>query len=178
MRTFLAIPLPAAMQAEMEAVGRCFSGLRPQKAETIHLTIRFLGEIHDADRVAEALAPVAAAHAPFDLELRGLGAFPNPRRAQVLWVRVAEGQMQAGALAAGVENALLPLGFERERRVFKGHVTLGRFRTPRRLAPEELSETRSFGRARADRLILFRSVLTPEGAVHTPLHELSLRGGM
>jgi 2'-5' RNA ligase len=85
--------------------------------------------------------------------------------------------MQAGALAAGVESALAPLGFPRERRAWHGHVTLGRFRDPEPCPPGLVDRARKFGEARADRLVLFRSELTPEGALHSELASLPLGGG-
>jgi 2'-5' RNA ligase len=168
-RAFLAIPLPARLRQELAAVGRGIERLRAQREGTIHLTVRFLGDIDDPAPVAAAVAPAAAGCAAFDLALRGLGAFPNARRARVVWVGLAAGDAEAGALAKGVERALAPLGFERERRAWHGHVTLGRFRSPRPLP--QADPEREFGRARADRLVLYSSTLTPEGAVHEVVEE-------
>jgi 2'-5' RNA ligase len=168
-RAFLAIPLPARLRQELAAVGRNVERLRAQREETIHLTVRFLGDIDDPAPVAAAVAPVAAAHPAFDLALRGLGAFPNPRRARVVWVGLGAGDHEAGALAGGIDAALAPLGFEREQRAWHGHVTLGRFRSPRRFP--QADPDREFGRARADRLVLYSSTLTPEGAVHEVVEE-------
>jgi 2'-5' RNA ligase len=176
-RAFLGIPLPEAVREDLARAARRVEGLRAQKPGTIHLTVKFLGEIRDPGEIAEALEPVVAAHVPFEMALRGLGAFPDRRRASVVWVRLEEGGTEAATLAVGVENALLPLGFERERRAYKAHITLGRFKSPKRLHREILDPERDFGVAVAERLVLFQSTLTPEGAVHTPLHDLSLGRG-
>jgi len=175
-RAFLGVPLPEELRERLAKRAGRVEGLRAQKAGTIHLTIRFLGEIADPAPILEALEPVAAAHAPFDLVLKGLGAFPRPTRANVVWVGLDRGDLPAGALAKGVEMALEPLGFAPDRRPFHAHVTLGRFKNPRRLAMEE-GDQLSFGSARADRLILYSSILTPQGAIHHPVRELSLGGG-
>lgn len=175
MRAFLAIPLPPPLCEELAAAGRGIEGLRAQRAATIHLTVRFLGEIADAqaDAVAAAAAEVAARHVPFDLVLRGLGAFPDARRPRVVWVGLAEGAGPAAALARDLEAAVVALGLPGEDRAFSPHVTLGRFRSrPRR--PPELDPGREFGSARADRLVLYRSTLTPDGARHEAVAELSL----
>lgn len=177
MRLFLGIPLPDELAERLAAAGRGIPGLRAQRAATIHLTIKFIGETPDPDPIVRAVEPVAAAHEPFDLVLRGLGCFPNARRANVVWVGLDRGDLQAGALAKGVEDALRPLGIPPERRPFRGHITLGRFRRPRQVVLEPADE-RGFGAARADRLILYASTLTPEGAVHTPVRVMSLGGGM
>ncbi|MHC4932477.1 MAG: RNA 2',3'-cyclic phosphodiesterase [Planctomycetota bacterium] len=178
MRAFLGVPLPDPLCAKLARVAQGIEGLRAQKAGTIHLTIRFLGDIREPDRIAAAVEPVVTAHEPFDLHLMGLGAFPDHRRAHVVWVRLAAGALEAGSLAAGVENALLPLGFDRERRAYKAHITLGRFRSPKRLHREILDPNRNFGTARAGQLVLYQSTLTPQGAVHRHLRVMSLGSGM
>jgi len=157
-------------------VGRGIAGLRAQKAETIHLTIRFLGEVPDPEPVAAAAAEVAARHAPFDVSLKGVGAFPDPRRPRVVWVGLGEGEEAAAALARDIEASVVALGFPAEERPWSAHITLGRFRD-RPPKPPHFDPLREFGRARADRLVFFRSVLTPKGALHEPFRELSLLGG-
>ncbi len=176
MRAFLAIPLPEKLCEELASVGRSIAGLRAQRAETIHLTIRFLGDVEDPEPVAAAAAEAACRHAPFDVSLVGVGAFPDARRPRVVWVGLGEGEEAARALAEDVDEAVVALGFPREERPWSAHVTLGRFRD-RPPKPPPLDPLREFGRAQADRLVLFRSVLTPEGALHEAFRELSLLGG-
>jgi len=178
MRAFLAIPLPAAVRAELAELAGSIPRLRALKAETIHLTLRFLGEITSPEPILAAVAPVVAAHEPFEMELRGLGGFPRTHAARVAWVGVRKGDMEAGILAAGIEDALVILGFPRERRPWHGHVTLGRFRVARRIPPEIADKERDFGLVRAERVVLFRSTLSREGAFHEPVWELSLGGDM
>ena len=174
MRTFLAIPLPRALCEELAAAGRAIEGLRAQKPETLHLTIRFLGEIDEPERIGQATAAAATRHEPFELALRGIGAFPDARAPRVVWVGVGDGAAEATALAGDVDRELRTLGIEPERRPYRAHITLGRFRgrPPRglRLADPD----RDFGRAPAERLILYESTLTPRGSIHEPRIELSL----
>jgi 2'-5' RNA ligase len=175
-RAFLAIPLPLKLCDELAAVGRGIAGLRAQKAGTIHLTLRFLGEIEDPEPVAAAAAEVAARHASFDVSLEGLGAFPDPRRPRVVWVGIGEGEEAAKTLAKDVEDAVASLGYAREDRPWTAHITLGRFRD-RPPKPPPFDPSRAFGRFRAGKIILFSSVLAPEGALHEPFAEMSLLGG-
>ncbi len=188
MRAFLAIPLPEKLCEELAALGRSITGLRAQKAGTIHLTIRFLGEVEDPEPVAAAAAEVASRHTAFDVSVAGVGAFPDARRPRVVWVGLGEGEAPARALAADIEAAVVALGFPREERPWSAHITLGRFRDrpPKRptlghrndpRSPPHFDPERKFGRVRADRIIFFRSVLTPEGALHEPFRELSLLAG-
>ena len=174
MRAFLAIPLPRATQARLAEAGAGIPGLRAQKPETLHLTVRFLGDIADAEAVAGAVAPVAAKHRPFDMELQRIGVFPPRGAPRVVWVGLGAGEMQAGALAAGVEDALAALGFPRERRPWHGHVTLGRFREGGRPARDVVDPARAFGTVRAATLVLYDSTLTPDGAVHRAVKEMPL----
>jgi len=178
MRAFLAIPLPAPVREELAELARSIPHLRALKAETIHLTLRFLGEIPDPQPILAAVEPVVAAHQPFEIELRGLGGFPRSHSARVVWAGVRKGDLEAGILVAGLEGALVPLGFPREHRPWHGHVTLGRFRIARRLPAEFADKEREFGLIRAKQVVLFQSTLTREGALHEPVRELSLGGDM
>lgn len=174
MRAFLAIPLPPPTRQALASVANQIEGLRAQKPHTLHLTIRFLDEIADPAPIIQAVTPVAAAHEPFEMSLERIGVFPRKGTPRVVWVGLGAGEMQAGALAAGVESALLPLGFSRDRRPWHGHVTLGRYRTPPRRGQEPVDEDRRFGRVPAEKLVLLESTLTPDGAIHETVQEMSL----
>jgi 2'-5' RNA ligase len=141
--------------------------------DSFHLTLKFLGPV-GADRAAdvtEALMNVAGACPSFHLGIRGLGAFPSPRRPRVLWAGIDAGAGPAAALATRVDEGLEALGFKREARAFSPHVTLGRVRQPHaqpRLA-EALVSTVSFGRVEVAHISLMRSDLSPRGARYTEL---------
>lgn len=175
-RAFLAIPIPPELQQPLAVAGQAFSDLHCVHAANLHLTLKFLGDVRDPIAIAEAVEPVCAAHSAFELTLARVGCFPDRRRARVVWVGLSDGELVAGALASGIEQALLPLGFEPEGRPWRGHVTLGRFRTPKRLRKSLLDDEHVFGSFRAEEVVLFSSQLTPEGAVHTPVHRLALAG--
>jgi 2'-5' RNA ligase len=180
LRAFLALEIgegarraaaAAAERLAREVRGREVRWARP---ESYHLTLRFLGEISAeqaalvAARVAEAVAPIA----PFELRLGELVAFPSLRRPRVLAVSV-EPEALLTALARRVEAATLRAGLSPEARAFRPHLTLGRVRDrahpdlhaagPLRAEPFRVAE-----------VVLFRSDLHPEGALHTPLERLAL----
>jgi len=121
---------------------------------------------------------VASAGVPFDLALRGLGAFPGSTRPRVLWAGVGAGAQAAVDLAARVDEALAALGFAAEARPFSAHVTLGRAREPRRDpalgAALDAAATLDFGLFTVDRIALMRSDLSPRGARYTCLESWSL----
>jgi len=177
MRAFLAIPIPGEIQAPLAAEAASFPNLRPVRAEQMHLTLRFLGDVphRTLHSVMDAIGSVAAAQAAFDIELTRLGCFPSPKKALVVWVGLGEGDLQACALAQSVESALVPLGFERESRPWRGHVTLGRFGKPTRVAARSLKPEAYFGKFRAEEVVLFTSELRPDGPIHTLMHRMPLR---
>src|SRR5205814_1732929 len=99
----------------------------------LHVTLKFLGETRRADlpRLAEALRELAAHRTSFEAEVGGVGAFPNVRRPDVVWLAVKTGQEALMELAAAVEEACAALGWPREAKPFRAHLTLGRSRTRR-----------------------------------------------
>lgn len=93
-----------------------------------HVTLAFLGSVERTrlELVGERLAGVAAQHAPFDLGLAGVGAFPDIARPRVIWMGIREGAEAATVLANDVRRALEPLGFDLPSEPFRPHLTLGR----------------------------------------------------
>lgn len=178
LRAFLALPLPTDLCQALAHAAGTLDGLRSQRLGTIHLTVRFLGDIENPEPILDAVRPVAAATPPFEFALRGLGAFPRLQRARVVWAGVEAGAEEAAALAAGIEKALRPLGFQPEGRPWRAHVTVGRFKVPRSLELPASLAGREWGVALAERLVLYRSELTPQGARHEVAGKLSLGGGM
>jgi 2'-5' RNA ligase len=184
-RTFVALELSRPLKEgildlaqRMEARGVRASWAR---ASTLHLTLKFLGDVEEENLpdVFEAVARAAARVAPFSFESRSLGAFPSPRRAGVLWVGV-EAPQELWDLARGVEDELAGLGFPREKRRFRPHITLGRVRNPRDDAPvEELLRTLEAPAetVEAREVFTMRSELRPGGAVHEVIAMARLAGG-
>ncbi len=143
--------------------------------DNFHVTLKFLGAVDETrvTQVADAVTAAAAGLAPFDLEVRGLGAFPSPMRARVIWAGAGEGAAAAATLGARVDAALAGLGFPREERPFASHVTLGRVRTPSRnpVLARALAAgaAHDFGRVPVARASLMQSRLSPGGARYTEL---------
>ena len=172
MRIFVAVtPPPQARRAALaaaEEAAREIGGIRWTKQENIHLTLKFLGEVPDEalESICAALREVCSAHAPFDARLRGLGAFPSPRRARVIWAGMDEGSGEISALAESVESVLEPLGFRREGRRYVPHATLGRAKG--RPVAIELPETGVLEAPvfRVGGAELIRSTLTPGGSIY------------
>ena len=180
MRTFIAIELPDAIKAVLhELIGRLSkSGARAAwvRPEQMHLTLRFLGEITPADalRIEELLALRYERVKPFELHVRGAGAFPNIHRPSVVWAGIIGGEA-LDAVQMIAEEEACALGLPRERRPFKPHLTLARIKEAeqgKRLA-SFLSRERDFdgGAFQVAGVSLFSSELTPQGPIHRRLRE-------
>ena len=145
----------------------------------LHVTLKFLGQIEPArvEPMAAAIGSVAARTAPFELGVRGLGAFPAPARPRVVWVGL-EPAAPLAALATHVDAALGTLGVPRESRPFAAHVTLGRAREGRRnpALTDALARPVDCGRLPVTRVSLMRSELHPRGARYTELASVVLAG--
>lgn len=169
MRAFLGIPLDdalrpgvVALQEDLRAAGAAVTWVRP---ESLHLTLKFLGELPDSTRLDLHPGP------PFELELVGVGEFGG----RVVWAgcRGADGALRA--LAAQAEGAAEKAGVPPERRAFSGHVTIGRAHSRRnfnQLRERMVSwKDRVFGPWPVRRVVLFRSERQREGAVYTVVAE-------
>ncbi len=182
-RAFIAIELPEEVKADLSSVQ---SRLRPERhpyvkwvsVDGVHLTLKFLGNI-DQEKVspiAEAMAGAAQKASPFQLEVGGLGAFPNLRRPQVVWIAVKGEVEKLASLQRAIDHSLVALGFSPETRSFTPHLTLGRLKE--RASAEE---RRRMGEAllaakgeevvpfRVTEISLVRSTLTPKGALYNRL---------
>lgn len=185
MRLFVAVDPGADVVRRIEHV---LMAIRPKapsakwvKADSLHLTLAFLGERpeEDAPKIGEALSQVAAAHAPFELHFKGGGGFGRPSRPKVLWAG-CEGDTDAlAALQKAVEEALVPLGFVPDRRDFSAHLTLARARdTGGDLGLSRCVqglETEDFGASTIREVVLYESRLSPAGASYTAVHKARLR---
>lgn len=186
MRTFIAVELPQHVKAALEEVQKELketgADVRWVRPESIHLTLKFLGEIDEESvvRIRKVMEGVASAHRPFEVEVKGMGCFPNLKQPRVIWVGVLDRQKALASLQEGVEEAVGLLGFEREERPFRPHLTLGRVRTAkgRQALLERMGSMlgQEFGTFEVHSVILFKSDLHPSGARYTPLWEMALGG--
>lgn len=174
MRLFVALSLDPGVRAAIGdalaryriPVGRAVRWVDPS---LLHLTLKFLGERSPAflEALAEALAPIAAGHAPVRLELGRLGAFPSLSRPRVLWLAVAENPALA-VLYQEIEAAAAALGAPPEARRFAPHLTVGRVRpdvSPPRASLDDAARGLATFHAIsvASTLDLMSSELTPAG---------------
>jgi 2'-5' RNA ligase len=193
MRLFVALDLDPAIRERLalflEGVQEFAPEARWARAESLHLTLKFIGEM-DAARLDEARSALALVEGEVsEVRVRGTGFFPTVKSARVFWVGI-EADAGLAALARTVEDALEPLGVERERRAFSPHLTLARTGSGRPSRGREDRVNANFRRlqeklaampepdlgAMAPReFFLYQSKLSPAGAMYTKLAGFPLR---
>ncbi len=188
-RSFIAIELPDELKqelAELEArlQSGSQSGVRWVDPYSIHLTLKFLGNVA-VDRIGEittAMEEATRGISPFQLELSNLGVFPNLRRVQVAWVGVKGEVDKLGQLQQSLESGLAPLGFAPESRKFTPHLTLARLRNQVSLAERQRfgqliadAEFEAIHGIEVDAINLMRSQLTREGAIYSRIGSVLLK---
>ena len=132
-RFFVAAPVPEVVKAALVGLrgqleARWPLPVRWVKPDQMHLTLKFIGDFERArlPQLEAALVAATAGRKSFALKLAGLGAFPNLRRARMLWVGLEGDTEPLAALAGAYDEATAALGVPRERRPFVPHLTLGR----------------------------------------------------
>ena len=182
-RGFIAADVPPTPDLESFAVELRKAGgpLKVVSVDQLHLTLKFLGDTEEGlmPEIVTAMREAASGVRPFEIRVRGTGAFPSLGRMNVIWVGV-EGAEPLARIAAALEASMEPLGFRREHRTWKAHVTLARVKGSRDLEPARtILRARAadeFGTHRVDAIHLKRSVLTPEGAQYSVVESVRLEG--
>jgi 2'-5' RNA ligase len=161
----------SALAGLIERLRPVTRGVRWVRADGVHLTLRFLGEVeaHRLEAIVSAVRSGTAGHPPLRMRTDGLGTFPERGRPRVAWLGLVD---EAGTLASlrdALERALERAGFARETRAFHPHLTLGRVRAGADPAAV-LSRTPPPAPVpfEADEFVLMESEVGPQGARYTP----------
>jgi RNA 2',3'-cyclic 3'-phosphodiesterase len=180
-RLFVAVRPPEGVLDAVERVvapaRRRMVGPRWTTRDQWHLTLQFLGWVEDATAVAAALEAMGAG-IEFPVRVGGGGAFPRPSRGRVVWLGLLEGESDVAGLAAGVNEALRPLGFEPEKRPFHSHLTLARLRQPADVSSvvEAIGDDPVGAEWMVREVVLYQSHLSPKGARYEPVAQVPLEG--
>lgn len=179
-RTFVAVEVAdkvrQAALAVIDELGQAGGDVKWVRRENLHLTLQFLGQVPHP-QIADVCQAVSAAVTdvePFELVIRGAGAFPNHRRPRTVWLGVAEGHDELVSVQKRIQKALKKLGFRPEDRAFSPHLTIGRVR-------EGGPELAGLGQRIAERtavmcgpstireVVVFSSELAPGGPTYAAL---------
>jgi RNA 2',3'-cyclic 3'-phosphodiesterase len=186
-RSFIGIEIDDGVRSAAEAVQQELTRTGAQvkwvEPKNLHLTLAFLGDVHDralAD-LFTTVGKVAKAEPPFAMTLAGLGAFPTPRRPKVLWAGIADGADELARLHTALEGPLIDLGvYRREDRGYTPHLTLGRVSGEESgaLLSPELPKFADWtgGTTAVSEIVVFGSELRRDGPVYTVLGRCPLKG--
>ena len=176
-RLFIGVPVAAGARDSIAAVLPASMPGRMVEKEKWHFTLRFLGST-ESERIPGIAAAIGSSirSRRFELGFSGLGAFPNPRRARVLWVAVDKGKRDLELLAAQVESAVQEAGFPAESRSFKAHLTIARIHPPAPVADMMSRGAAIRARMIVDDVILYRSHLGRGPSVYEELAHFPLTG--
>lgn len=188
MRAFIAITLTPDIKERLSRIQtnlkECGADIRWVLPENMHLTLRFLGEINEImlNGIIRVTEETAHNHSKFEIGLSGIGTFPDIDHPKVIWVGVKDGDKKIEDLAYALEKGMEALEIIQEKKPFSCHITLGRTRSPKNmeklmaavnnLGEDLYKEGTSFT---AERITVFKSRLTPGGAVYEALKEITLR---
>jgi 2'-5' RNA ligase len=188
MRCFIAIDIPEEIRAELAGLQKELAGqvdvrkgdVKWVEPQSVHLTLKFLGEVPDNQivEVCNIVKDVASRYPAFDFAVREAGSFGG-RSARVLWVGAGLECPELLELQQDLEDELADAGWPKEGRQFSGHLTLCRIRNSQ--AGEKLGQVverykeYDLGTARADSIIVYESQLTGQGPIYTPLGTYKLQ---
>lgn len=189
LRAFIAIEIPSSIQLAIEEhTTRLRSALdsnlvRWAPTANIHLTLKFLGDVspNTIDLLTQMLTAEVSQHTSFEIQIAGIGTFPNLRRPRVIWIGL-QAPAALEALHHGIEAATARMGFPVEERPFSPHLTIGRVKQT--VGPAEAQKIRTaleathigfLGTSCVEAVHLFKSDLKPTGSVYTRLFSAPLQ---
>jgi 2'-5' RNA ligase len=182
-RGFIAVEVPEipSLEAVREQLRRSGADLKLVDGHNTHITLKFLGDTPATfvDKIEQGMRNAAKGVKPFEMTVKGTGAFPSNAQPTVVWAGLEHAELLS-TLARRLEEEMYRLAFPRERRDFTPHITLARVRSPRgkeRLAAvlgEHAGEP--FGIVKVDKLLLIRSELGPKGPAYTTVRSVALEG--
>lgn len=185
MRCFIAIPLPSKTQQELSKIQ---SQLKETEADVkwvepdnIHLTLKFLGEIDRTKikTISQQLKELISKYTRFETCMGKLGTFPTLSNPRVIWLDINKNEDTINDLKKKIEEILQPFGLEKETRPFRPHLTLGRVKSKKNIQRlTEAIKSFSFPQSKPfaiGKIVLFQSILKPQGAEYTVLDEFQLK---
>ena len=186
-RSFLAFEMPSEIKGivsrTLKEMKKLPLNVRWIRAENIHITLVFMGNISEDDLmpIGEAVSKACRRYGPFHIALTGSGIFGSLHNPRVLWIGLDGDIIRMSYFRNSLQKNLKPFGIKEEKRRFKPHLTLGRFRKgtgshvkmDKFLANYQNIESPT---CTVEELILFKSELRPGGAFYSRLHAWTLTG--
>ncbi len=180
-RAFIAADIEPndALVGLLTELRRSGGDLKVVRPELLHVTLRFLGDTEEssAGRIMEIVQEAVRGTAPFKVRLVGMGAFPSMSNIRVVWVGMEDGGVMSD-IARRLDGPLEGIGFARDQKGFKAHLTIARARGSRGMAAvQTLLRERAatdFGTYEVGTVKLKKSVLGPQGPTYSDVGEAPL----
>jgi len=177
-RTFCAIELPDEVRSQLQQHVKRLREAVPEasaswsRPENVHLTLKFFGNVNKdkLTSISSAATRVTSDYSPFQIKIGGTGVFPKASRPQVLWIGVEDPSGRLTELQRRFEEECAKVGFPKENRAYRPHLTIARLRHPeggRKLAETHSQTKFGFIEIRVSEFTVFRSQLSPKGSIYT-----------
>ncbi len=183
LRLFIAIELPLRIQQVLEEIQSILKEIETDikwtKADNIHLTLKFLGYVENSQikAIKDKMNLAVEGFRPFDITLaKNVGVFPRISYPRVIWVGIDKGENEVINLQKKLEDEINELGFEKEKREFTPHLTLGRVKSLKSKKEDLIQAIQSIHtneehKLNVSKLTLFKSILRRTGPIYEVLHE-------
>lgn len=184
-RIFIAVDISDEVRRKVsdyiETLRREFKNLKVgwEQAEKLHITLKFLGDA-EAEKVADVIKiceKISANLQRFSVKIEKTGVFPNLKKARILWLGLQEETNSLKKIYDLLENECEKIGFRKEKRNFKPHLTLARIRQPNKsfeLAKKHLEKDFEPVRFEVSEIVIYESKLQKAGSVYFPVKRISI----
>lgn len=184
-RTFIAVELPNIIQENLanliEKLKNKQDKITWAKPHNIHLTLKFLGNIRvsDLNQIKNALSKTTEETKAFNILIKGTGVFPKEKSPRVIWTGISDNEDNLKNMSADLENKLSELGFQKEERNFKSHLTLGRVKYLKNVN-DFINNLYKYneniiGKLEVNSISLIKSTLTPKGSIYETIYNAKLK---
>lgn len=181
-RSFVAMKINEELKDRFLELQKIFSQTKIDvkwvERDNLHLTLKFLGKVavKKLDNLKEALNKITQSTTPFDIAFSKVGCFPNINHPRVIWVGINNND-NLNKLVDEMISELFNIGFKKEEKKFKSHITLGRIKSDKNLnlLSQEIKEcdNMDFGRMKVGEIYLMKSTLTPRGPIYTVIEKFN-----
>lgn len=183
LRCFIAIVIPDSLKKQIiemtDLLKKYDADIKWVNPENIHLTLKFLGNTPQSllTKINETINEAVLPYSPFYIKIYGTGVFPNKKHPRVIWIGIKDPEILIN-LRNAIEQSISSLGYQKDEKEFKPHLTLGRVRSQKGIMHiinnlEDFKD-KDFGSIYVDNIKLMKSDLKPKGAEYTCLYDIPI----
>ncbi|NWF76665.1 MAG: RNA 2',3'-cyclic phosphodiesterase [Nitrospirae bacterium] len=183
LRCFIAIVTPDSLKKQIiemtDLLKKYDADIKWVNPENIHLTLKFLGNTPQSflTKINETLNEAVLPYSPFYIKIYGTGVFPNKKHPRVIWIGIKDSEILIN-LRNAIEQSISSLGYQKDEKEFKPHLTIGRVRSQKGIMHiinnlEDFKD-KDFGSIYVDNIKLMKSDLKPKGAEYSCLYDIPI----